>query len=353
MTENVTENAVGAATEGATEPLRIGILGAARIAELSIVKPAAATGHRLVAVAARDPQRAAAFARHHGVERVHQTYEDLLADPEVEAVYNPLANSLHGPWNLRAIEAGKHVLSEKPFASNAAEARGVAAAAQGAGVTVLEALHYPFHPLFQRTCELIATGAIGEVQHVETLLRMPAPPDDDPRWSLELAGGATMDLGCYALHCARRLGTRFLGGEPSVVSGSGRERAGRPGVDQALAVELVYPSGATGSAGSDMSSPGVWDFHLTVTGSDGVLHVPDFPRPHEDDTLVMRRTGEPEVVEHLGKRSSYTYQLEAFAAHLRDSTPLPYDVTDTVPQAELVDAAYRAAGFEPRPSMSP
>ena len=346
MTVSGTENA----TESATEPLRIGILGAARIAELSIVGPAAATGHRLVAVAARDPQRAAAFAAQHGVERVHQTYDDLLSDPEVEVVYNPLANSLHGPWNLKAIETGKHVLSEKPFASNADEARGVAAAAQAGGVTVLEAFHYPFHPLFQRACELIAAGAIGEVQRVETQLRMPAPADDDPRWSLELAGGATMDLGCYALHCARQLGTRFLGGEPSVVRGSGRERAGRPGVDEALSVELAYPSGATGSAGSDMDSPGVWDFHLTVTGSDGVLHVPDFPRPHEDDTLVLRRTGEPEVVEHLGKRSSYTYQLEVFAAHLRHGTPLPYDVTDTVPQAELIDAAYRAAGFEPRPS---
>ena len=342
----------GAVTGSSSEPLRIGILGAARIAELSIVKPAAATGHRLVAVAARDPQRAAAFAQEHGIERVHQTYEDLLADPEVEVVYNPLANGLHGRWNLRAIEAGKHVLSEKPFAANAAEAREVAAAAQAGGVTVLEAFHYPFHPLFQRACELIAAGAIGDVRHVETVLRMPAPPDDDPRWSLELAGGSTMDLGCYALHGARQLGTRFLGGEPSVVSGSGRTRAGRPGVDEALAVELVYPSGVTGSAGSDMGSPGAWDFHLTVTGTDGVLHVPDFPRPHEDDTLVLRRTGEPESVEHLGKRSSYTYQLEAFAAHLRDGTPLPYDVTDTVPQAELIDAAYRAAGFEPRPSLA-
>ena len=123
-------------------------------------------------------------------------------------------------------------------------------------------------------------------------------------------------------------------------------------MDEALSVELVYPSGATASAGSDMGSPGVWDFHLTVTGTAGVLHVPDFPRPHEDDTLVLRRPGEPEAVEHLGKRSSYTYQLEAFAAHLRDGTPLPYDVSDTVPQAELIDAAYRAAGFEPRPSMS-
>jgi predicted dehydrogenase len=340
-------------TVGVVEPLHIGILGAARIAELSIVKPAAATGHRLVAVAARDPERAKDFADRHGVERVQATYDDLLADPDVEVVYNPLANALHGPWNLRAIAAGKHVLSEKPFAANAVEARRVAEAALDAGVVVLEAFHYPFHPLFLRVCELVAAGAVGEVQHVETLLRMPAPPDGDPRWSLELAGGSTMDLGCYALHCARRLGNRFLGGEPSVVSGSGRERAGRPGVDEALAVELVYPSRATGSAGSDMAAPGTWDFHLTVTGTHGVIHVPDFPRPHEDDSLVRRAADGAETVEHLGHRSSYTYQLEAFAAAVRGVAPLPYDVSDAVSQAELVDAAYRAAGFEPRPSMQP
>ncbi|HET7399387.1 MAG TPA: Gfo/Idh/MocA family oxidoreductase [Intrasporangium sp.] len=296
------------------EPLRIGILGAARIAALSIVAPAAATGHRLVAV----------------------------------AVYNPLANSLHAPWNLRAIAAGKHVLSEKPFAANAAEARRVAEAAQAAGIVVIEAFHYPFHPLWRRVVELVGAGAVGEVQHVETMLRMPAPADSDPRWALELAGGATMDLGCYALHAQRQLGLRFLGGEPRVVSGHGAERRGRPGVDEALSVELAFPSGATGSAACDMDSPDVWDFHLTVTGSAGVLHVPDFPRPHVDDTLVLRRRGEPELLEHLGTRSSYTYQLEAFAAHIRRGAPLPYDVTDTVPQAELVDAAYRAAGFEPR-----
>lgn len=333
------------------EPLRLGILGAARIAELSIVKPAAATGQRLVAVAARDVARAQAFATTHGVERVHETYQDVIDDPEVEVVYNPLANSLHAPWNLRAVEAGKHVLSEKPFASNAAEALRVADAARAAGVTVLEAFHYPFHPLFGRVVELLASGAVGEIRHVEAVLRMPAPPDSDPRWSLELAGGATMDLGCYSLHAIRQLGLRLLGGEPSVVSATAVERAGRPGVDESLFVELGYPSGATASGGSDMAAEG-WDFHLTVTGSEGVLHVPDFPRPHEDDSLVLRRTGEPEVVERLGSRSSYTYQLEAFAARIRSGTPLPYDVTDTVPQAELVDAVYHAAGLEPRPSMT-
>jgi predicted dehydrogenase len=335
-----------------SEPLRIGILGASRIAELSIVKPAAATGHRLVAVAARDEARARAFADAHGIERVHATYDDLLADPEIEAVYNPLANALHGPWNLRAIRAGKHVLAEKPFAANAAEAREVVAVARAAGVVVLEAFHYPFHPLFRRVVELVGSGAIGQVQHVETALRMPPPPDSDPRWSLELAGGATMDLGCYALHAQRQLGLRFLGGEPRIVSGSARERAGHPGVDEALSVELAFPSGATGSAGSDMASPDVWDFYLTVTGSEGVLHLPDFPRPHEDDSLVLRRSGEAEVVEHLGSRSSYTYQLEAFAAAVRGVATLPYDVADTVPQAELIDAAYRAAGLEARPTLA-
>ncbi|HEV3463343.1 MAG TPA: Gfo/Idh/MocA family oxidoreductase, partial [Actinomycetota bacterium] len=107
------------------EPLRIGVLGAARIAALAIVDPARTTGDRLVAVAARDRRRAEAFAASHGVERVLDTYADVVTDPEVEVVYNPLANGLHGPWNLAAIAAGKHVLTEKPSASNAEEAREV------------------------------------------------------------------------------------------------------------------------------------------------------------------------------------------------------------------------------------
>lgn len=335
------------------EPLRIGTLGASRVAALSIVRPARATGHRLVAVAARDLGRATQFATRHGVERVHATYEDLLADPEVEVVYNPLANGLHGPWNLRAIAAGKHVLAEKPFASNATEAREVAVAARAAGVVVLEAFHYPFHPLFQRACALLADGAVGQIRHVEAILRMPAPPESDVRWSLELAGGAAMDLGCYSLHAIRQLGLRFLGGEPTVVSATAVTREGRPGVDESLSVELRYPSGATATGRADMAAPNLWDFHLTVTGTAGVLHVPDYPRPHEDDSLILRRTGEAEVVEHLGSRSSYTYQLEAFAAAVRDRAGLPYDIEDTVPQAELVDAAYRSAGFSPRPSYQP
>jgi predicted dehydrogenase len=341
---------VTAALESSPEPLRIGVLGASRIADVSIVKPAAATGHRLVAVAARDPERAGAWASAHGVERVHESYDDLLADPDIEAVYNPLANGLHGQWNIRAAEAGKHVLGEKPSAANADEARRVRDAVVAAGVVFMEAFHFPYHPLFRRVCTLIEDGAVGEIRHIESILRMPAPDESDPRWQLELAGGSTMDLGCYSLASLHLLG-RYAGGAPEVVGATARERPGHPGVDESLDIDLHYPSGATASGGSDMAADD-WDFHLTVSGSEGEIHVPDFPRPHEDDSLVLVRGGGVEL-EHCGTRSSYTYQLEAFAAAVREGRPVMTDPDVAVANMELVDAAYRAAGLEPRQPTHP
>ena len=195
-----------------------------------IVGPAQDLGHRLVAVAARDPHRAALFAEKYGVERVLGSYDEVIEDPEVDIVYNPLANSLHGPWNIAAVRAGKPVLAEKPYARNAAEAREVAAAAQAAGVPVVEAFHYRYHPVTCRLLDLIGRGDLGELRHVEVNMGMPAPGDNDPRWKLELAGGALMDLGCYALHFLRTVG-RIVGAEPRVVArarGRAWSRRGRP-----------------------------------------------------------------------------------------------------------------------------
>lgn len=324
------------------QPLRIGILGAARIAPLSIVEPAAATGHRLVAVAARDAGRARAFAAEHGVDRVHESYAAVLDDPDVEVVYNPLPNALHAEWNLRAAEAGKHVLAEKPSALDAAQARRVRDAVAASGVVFMEAFHFPYHPLMRRLCALLDQSAVGEIRHVRAVLTMPAPPDGDPRWSRQLGGGATMDLGCYGIAALRLLG-RYVGGEPRVLSARGEDRAGRPGVDERLFLEVAYPSGATGTAGSDMDSADR-DMALTVTGDAGEVVAPMFAVPHEDDSLVIRRHGEPEVVEHLGTRTSYTYQLEAFASAVRNGRAVTTDADWAVATMELVDAAYRAAG---------
>ncbi|MGD9986853.1 Gfo/Idh/MocA family protein [Pseudonocardia sp.] len=323
--------------------LRIGVLGAARISGQAIVDPARATGDRLVAVAARDPARAKDFAAAHHVERVVGSYAELVADPEVDVVYNPLANAFHGPWNLAAVQAGRHVLTEKPFASNAAEARAVRDAAVAAGVTIVEGFHYVHHPVALRLRSLVESGSLGTLQRIETHFRMPAPPDSDPRWQLDLAGGATMDLGCYALHLHR-----FLGSSPAVVSARAGERAGHPGVDEWLEADLVHADGTTGLAHCHMASD-FWQITCRVVGSRGEALAHNIVLPQQDDRITVTIDGR-ERVEHLGTRSTYTYQLEALGAHLRGEKPFPLDVDDAVATAELIDAAYAAAGLSPRPS---
>ncbi|MER5221710.1 Gfo/Idh/MocA family protein [Streptomyces flaveus] len=333
-------------SEPGREPLRIGVLGAARITERALVDPARAGGHRLVAVAARDRGRAETFAAQHGVERVHDSYGDLLADPEVEVVYNPLANGLHGPWNLAALAAGKHVLTEKPSASNAEEAAEVREAAAKAGTLFMEGFHYLFHPVTRRLHELLGSGELGELRRVETLVAIPAPDDADPRWSLPLAGGAVMDLGCYSLHAVRMLAP-WAGGAPRLVSARGEERAGAPGVDEWLDAELEFPGGATGSARCHMAY-GELEMSCRIVGTRGEALAPNFVLPHQDDRVVVR-TGEGERVERLGTRSSYTYQLDAFAAHVRGGAALPLDADDALATMTLIDECYTAAGFRPRP----
>jgi predicted dehydrogenase len=327
--------------------LRIGVLGASRIAELAIVGPAAELGHRLVAVAARSRPRAELFAEKYGVERVLDGYQDVIDDPEVDVVYNPLANSLHAPWNLAAIAAGKPVLSEKPFARGQSEAQRVAEAAEAAGVTVLEGFHYFFHPVTRRAFELSADGTIGDVTHVEVRMAMPAPADDDPRWSYELAGGALMDLGCYGIHVMRSLGRLAvpgLEGRPSVVRAHAEQRT--PDVDAWCDVDFGFPGGATGLAAHSMVAE-AYSFTIRIVGTRGDLLVHDFIKPNEDDRLTIR-TPHGTTVERLGSRASYSYQLEAFAAHVERGAELPFGTDDAVANMAMVDAAYRAAGLSPR-----
>ncbi|MEN0137635.1 MAG: Gfo/Idh/MocA family oxidoreductase [Rhodococcus sp. (in: high G+C Gram-positive bacteria)] len=321
-------------------PLRIGVLGASRIAELAIVKPAQILGHRLVAVAARDRGRAETFAQTYGVERVLDSYEALIADPEVDVVYNPLANAFHAPWNRKAIEAGKAVLTEKPFARNAAEAEVVRCLARERDVPIMEGFHYLFHPIIRRMFELLSDGTLGALQRVEVVMRMPEPKPDDPRWSLDLAGGAVMDIGCYGLHVHRQLG-RFAGGEPTAVAARAVERS--PGVDESCDIDLVFPSGATGSSINSMTSDR-FEMTLRLVGDRGEAFAHDYPLQYGDDRITIT-TDTGTVVEHLGTRSTYTYQLDAFAQHLADGTAFPIDVDDAVTTMELIDSVYRAAGL--------
>ena len=223
------------------DTVRIGILGAARIAPSAVIKPARNIGEAVVAaVAARDRSRADAFASKHAIPNVRDSYAALVADPEIDAIYNPLPNGLHAEWTIAALEAGKHVLCEKPFTANAKEAEAVAAVAARTGLVVMEAFHYRYHPLAQRMREIVESGELGTIRRVETALCFPLPKFSDIRYQYDLAGGATMDVGTYTVHMARLLGCE----EPEVVSAEAKLRT--PDVDRAMRAELTFPSGHTG-----------------------------------------------------------------------------------------------------------
>lgn len=169
-----------------SKQLAIGMLGAARIGYFGLLKPASEIpGVSVAAIAARDPARAQQYAQKHGIPLVHESYEALLADPNIEAIYNPLPNALHCDWSIKALDAGKHVLCEKPIANNAAEAKAMAAAAHRNGRVLMEAFHYRFHPLAARLCELVAT--LGDIQHIDVGMCFPLPMTNDIRFNYALA----------------------------------------------------------------------------------------------------------------------------------------------------------------------
>ena len=333
--------------DNARKPLRIGILGAARIAPSAIIFPAHATGHQLVAVGARDKGRANEFAKQYMIEKAYGSYQEVIDDPNVDVIYNPLPNNAHGPWNIRALTAGKHVLSEKPSASNAAEAKEVAAAVSKSGKVFMEGFHYYYHPVFQRLLAIIKSGEIGEVIKVESALLIPMPDKNDLRLKFDLAGGSIMDVGCYALHSQRMISQLITGGEPTVVNTEANAPDGA--LDTKLNVQLKYPNGVAALAKGDFESPAL-DAPLTVTGSKGSVHLPNFVVSGWDPRVIVDVAGNKRV-EQLPSISTYTYQLIAFADAVDLGKPIKTDAKDALAQSQLIDAAYLSANLPLRPTL--
>ena len=329
------------------EPLRIGTLGAARITPTALIRPARRVPEvEVVAVAARDRERAETFARKHKIPTVHGSYDELIADPNVDAIYNPLPNGLHGRWTLAALKAGKPVLCEKPLTANADEAEQVAAAARDTGLVVMEAFHYRYHPLTDRALEIIR-GELGPVRRVETRMCIPLPSRKDIRYQLNLAGGAVMDVGCYAIHQARTL----AGAEPEVVSA--RAKCISPGVDRWLRADLQFPDDCTGSFECALWSRRLLSLGAKVEGERGTLTVFNLTGPQYFHRVVVRTrdpaTGaETKRRERVKGEHTYWYQLNAFVAAVREGAPYPTNPADAVANMRVMDASYRAAGLEPR-----
>jgi D-xylose 1-dehydrogenase (NADP+, D-xylono-1,5-lactone-forming) len=312
--------------------VRWGVLSTARINRKVLVGARAADGVEVVAIGSRDWPRGEAFAAEHGIGRVHGSYEELLADPEVEAVYIPLPNSLHVPWSVRALEAGKHVLCEKPLTRRAADAEAAFDAAERAGRLLMEGFMWRYHPQTE-ALERVARE-IGPLRVVRAAFGFPLAADPaNVRLQRELEGGALMDVGCY---CVSAL--RMLCGEPERVGAEAV--AGGDGVDGRFAGVLRFSGGVLGSfdCGFDVPPRDV----LEVVGEGGTLVAADPWHGLAPRLTLTRPGGEPEDVP-VAAANPYRLELEDVSAAIRGGPAPRLGRDDAIGQARAIEALYAAA----------
>ncbi|MGE0388460.1 MAG: Gfo/Idh/MocA family protein, partial [Gammaproteobacteria bacterium] len=261
---------------GLVPPLRVGILGCASVATYGLLDLRAALPEiDVCALAARDPERARAFAHAHGVRTAHAHYAALIADPNVEVVYNALPNGLHAHWSIAALQAGKAVVCEKPLAANVVEGERMVAAAAAAGQPLIEAFHYLYHPVARRALEIAGSGMLGALREAEAVFEVAVDSvgPGDIRRSFALAGGTLMDSGCYCVDFLRRL----IGGEPRVVSA--RALCAPAQVDVNMRAELAFPGGVRARLAAALDAARIRMF-LRLAGERGVLEIDNPFLPH-------------------------------------------------------------------------
>jgi predicted dehydrogenase len=314
------------------QPVRWGILSTARINGQFLDGVAPSDEIEVLAVGGRDPERAARFATEHGIERVHDGYDALLADPDVEAVYIPLPNSLHVEWSVRALEAGKHVLCEKPLTRHASEAERAFDIAEREGRLLMEAFMYRHNPQTHRLTELVAAGAVGRVRVIRSQFSFNATDPSDIRLSTELDGGALMDVGSYCVN-----GTRLLAGEPERVFA---ERAlGGDGVDVVIAATMRFAGDVI--AHFDAGLALAHRDELEVVGEGGSLFLGD-PWHARTPVIELRREGGVERIE-TAVEDSYRLEAENFSRAIRGEAKPLIGRADAVGQARTIEALYRSA----------
>jgi len=308
--------------------MRLGLLSTARINDSLLGGASISSEVDVAAVASRDLPRARAYADARGIALAFGSYEELLASSEVDAVYVSLPNGLHAEWAVRALEAGKHVLVEKPLSSRVAEVERAFDAASAAGCVLTEGFMWRHHPQTRLVSSLVADGVVGEVRLVRASFSFTLG-DEDPRWSPSLDGGSLMDVGCYGVSAAR-----LLCGEPTDVAGFAVDRGG---VDTRFAAVLRFGDGgplATVDCGFDLPMRK----GLEVVGSDGVLTVAD-PWSAEERRIELRRVGSDEVeVFEAEDANMYALELDDLALAVRSGRAPLLGREDAVGQARVLEA---------------
>jgi D-xylose 1-dehydrogenase (NADP+, D-xylono-1,5-lactone-forming) len=313
-------------------PVPWGILSTAAINEKLLAGARQTDALAILAVASRDAGSAERYAQTHGIERAYGGYDALLSDPEVEAVYISLPNSLHLEWSVRALRAGKHVLCEKPLGRSAAEVDAAFDVADREGRLLMEAFMYRHNPQTRRLVELVDSGTIGRLRLVRGAFSFAAGDASNIRLRTALQGGALMDVGCYCVS-----GARLIAGEPERV---GAEQVlGGDGVDVAFAATMRFADGVIGNFDAGLALDGRDE--LEVVGEEGALFLDD-PWHCRHPVIELRRDGKVERIK-LEPVDSYRLEVENFCAAIRGTASPLLGREDAVAQARAIEALYRAA----------
>lgn len=318
--------------------IRWGILSTAKIARNALIPALQASSHnQVLAICSRDAANAQQWAQHLGIERAYSSYEALLADPDIDAIYNPLPNHLHVDWSIKALAAGKHVLCEKPLGLDSADAqRLVDAAAAHPHLKVMEAFMYRFHPQWQQVKNLIAEGRIGQLRHVQAHFSYNNRDTDNIRNKRDWGGGALLDVGCYCISVARLL----FGDEPTRVLGHITPFAGQE-VDCLVSGVLEFAQGnATFTAATKIEPMQ----YVEAYGEAGSLRieVPFNPLAQEPARLLLKNNREPQVF-NTEAIDQYRLMAEAFAQSIVNNTPVPSPLSDAMANMRIIDALFASA----------
>ena len=327
--------------------IRIGILGAAKIGPQAIIDPAAARSDcEVVAVAARDETKARTYADTHGIAHVETDYEALVRRADVDLIYNALPPHRHADLTIAALEVGKAVLCEKPFAMNTAEATRMVDAAHRTGKPLIEAFHYRFHPAFLRVLEIVRSGELGAIKTMDAVFNVSIPyREGELRHTLNLGGGALMDLGCYSIHMIRTLADA----EPDVLSASAH--CDRPGVDISTKAHLGFSSGASANVECSMAD-GERKIWLEVVCTDGCVSLLNPVHPHRGHEITIRQGGDVRTETAEGN-VTYEHQLDHVMDVLSGRVLPLTGGADAIGNMAPIDAIYEAAGLSPRGDLPP
>jgi predicted dehydrogenase len=294
------------------KPLSWGLLSTARINKAVIDPLRNSTRNRLHGIASRTESRAVDYAKQWDIPQAYASYEQLLDDPEIDVVYNPLPNHLHAEWTIKAAQAGKHVLCEKPLALSVEEVDAIRSAAEGTGVVVAEAFMYLHHPQTSLVRQLIEDGNIGDLILIQGSFSFYLNRQDDIRLKPEMGGGSIWDVGCYPISYARYL----VGEEPEEVFGW--QKSSELGVDLTFTGQMRFPNGVLCQFDSSFRCP--LRMHLEISGSDGVIYVPNPFKPDQGDIIILQRNQQIKEIE-VPDYALYLGEIEDMADAILERKP--------------------------------